>query len=84
MQNPRVTDFWFGVLGVVQAVIGVLMVRFNRQLASAVPPPRGPEARLPLFQRGRNGRVPVLTIIGCGWVLMGAVLVWIAVTGQRR
>ena len=82
MHNHRVTHFWFGVLGVVVAVLAVLLVKFNRQFVNAVPAPRGPAARLPMFQPRPNGRVPIVTFIGCGWVAVGVAFVWVAVTRQ--
>lgn len=79
---PRMTHFWFGVLGAAVAVIGVALAIFNRQFVNAMPAPKGPAARLRMFQPGPTGRVPILTVIACGWIVVGLVFLWVAVTRQ--
>ena len=76
------THFWFGVMGVAVAVVGVLVTIFNRQFVRVMPPPKGRVARIRWFQPGSNGRVPILTIISLGWVAVGSLFVWVAATGQ--
>ncbi len=76
------THFWFGVLGVGVALIGVALVIFNRQFVKAVPRPSGPVGRLWAFKPGLSGRVPMVTVIGCGWIFIGLLFLWVAVTGQ--
>ncbi len=75
------THFRFGALGAAAAVVGVLLVIFNRQFVNFVPRPFGPAARLKMFQPGPNGRVPILTVIAIGWVIVGTVFVWLAASG---
>ena len=76
-------------MGGAAMVIGVLVVVFNRQLFSAmeplmrkVPPWRNLFDHWSMYQAGPSGRVPVLTIIGTGWVLIGGLFVFVAVTNQ--
>lgn len=76
------THFWLGVFGIAVAVIGVALVIFNRKVVNAMPAPKGPVARLKMFKPGPSGRVPVLTVIAYGWIVVGLVLVWLAVTRQ--
>jgi hypothetical protein len=73
------THFW---LGVAVAVVGLLLVIFNRQFVNALPPAKGPAAQMRMFQPGPNGRVPMLTAVALGWIVIGVVFVWIAATGQ--
>lgn len=81
-KDDGVTHSWFGVMGVAVAVVGVLLTIFNREFVRVMPPPRGRAARIRWFLPGSNGRVPILTIISLGWVVVGSVFVWIAATGQ--
>lgn len=77
------THFSSGILGVVVAVVGVVgMIVFNRQFVRIAPKPKGPAARLGLFQPGKSGRVPIVTVIGVGSVLFGIMAMFIAVTEQ--
>jgi hypothetical protein len=76
------THFWLGVFGIAVAVIGVALVIFNRQFVNAMPAPKGPAARLKMFKPGPSGRVPILTVIACGWIVVGLVFVLVAVARQ--
>ena len=70
-------------------VVGVAVVGFNRQLVAKVhpltrrvPPWRRLIDDWKIYQPSATGRVPMLTIIGMGWVLVGRLFVWVAVTNQ--
>jgi hypothetical protein len=71
-------------MGVAVAVVGVLVTIFNREFVRGVTPPRGRVARIRWFQPGSNGRVPILTIISLGWVIVGSLFVWVAATGANH
>lgn len=74
------TPLMMGLLGLAVAVTGVALIRFNRQFVNAVPAPRGPAADLSLFKPGATGRVPIVTIIGSGWIIFGLALAATALT----
>ena len=78
-----------GVLGGVAMVVGLALVVFNAALVKRwlpllrrVPPWRRLIDGMPMYQPGPSGRVPVLTFIAVGWVLVGGVFVWVAVSKQ--
>jgi hypothetical protein len=76
------------VVGLVVVLGGLAMTVFNRQFAAMVLP----RARqVPLWRQvlatrpylpNADGRVPMLTVIGVSWVLIGALFVRLALTGQ--
>lgn len=88
-RSPFVSHLLFGVLGGAVMVAGILVIVFNAALARGmlplmrrVPPWRRLIDNWQVYQPGTSGRVPMLTFIAVGWVLVGGVFVWVAVTNQ--
>lgn len=79
---PRMTHFWFGLLGVAVATSGLGLVIFNRQFVKAVPALAGPVARIGMFKPRPSGRVPIVTVIGCGWIVVGLTFLGVGLTKQ--
>lgn len=71
------------VIGCMILLVGAILLKYNAQFVNKTPEVRGPASRLWLFQRRQNGRVPILTIISCGWVVIGAVTVFLAAAGYQ-
>ncbi len=79
---------WFVIVGVIGVVGGVSMTIFNRPFYKWVAPyaKRVPTWRSildsNLYQPTASGRVPILMVIGAGWIVIGTVFLSVALTGR--
>lgn len=73
--------------GVIGIVGGLAILMFNRQLVRLLRPRvermpnRGPVMKSTLYRPTADGRVPVLYIVGVGWVVVGCLLLFSELTG---